>query len=86
MRLILRLTINIRLFHRSAKRHVTVRAAWTPNDRGWRHYSYKFIVTGFTFHMFFGMMIPKPSRLICRRRATVSCTCARVAALISSRR
>jgi hypothetical protein len=30
--------------------------------------SYKFIVTGFTFHMFFGMMIPKPIRLICSAR------------------
>lgn len=30
--------------------------------------SYKFIVTGFTFHMFFGMMIPKPIRHICSGR------------------
>jgi hypothetical protein len=29
---------------------------------------YKFIVTGFTFHMFFGMMIPKPTRRICSAR------------------
>jgi hypothetical protein len=30
--------------------------------------SYKFMVTGFTFHMFFGMMIPKPIRRICSAR------------------
>jgi hypothetical protein len=29
---------------------------------------YKFMVTGFTFHMFFGMMIPKPIRRICSAR------------------
>ena len=30
--------------------------------------SYKFMVTGFTFHMFFGMMIPTPIRRICSAR------------------
>lgn len=30
--------------------------------------SYKFMVTRFTFHMFFGMMIPKPIRRICSAR------------------
>jgi hypothetical protein len=30
--------------------------------------SYKFIVTGFTFHMFFGMMISKPIWPICSAR------------------
>ena len=30
--------------------------------------SYKFLVPGLTFHMFFGMMIPKPQRRICSAR------------------
>ena len=30
--------------------------------------SYKFIVTGLTFQMFVGMMIPKPIRRICSAR------------------
>ena len=37
-------------------------------DRKPEYRSYKFIVTGFTFQMFFGMMIPKSIRRICSAR------------------
>jgi hypothetical protein len=41
-------------------------------ERKTEYRSYKFMVTGFTFHMFFGMMIATPIRRICS--ATDSCT------------
>jgi hypothetical protein len=37
-------------------------------ERKPQYRSYKFIVTGFTFHMFVGMMIDKPIRRICSAR------------------
>ena len=37
-------------------------------DRKPQYGSYKFIVPGLTFHMFFGMQIPAPQRRICSAR------------------
>jgi hypothetical protein len=48
--------------------HNRVSAMPWPFERKPQYRSYKFIVTGFTFHMFVGMMIAKPIRRICSAR------------------